>query len=59
MRLDDVSIARVVSMLEATERPVLLDKKRVGRELHGVARDAVVSRIDDNAYLSQVKKPAA
>jgi hypothetical protein len=56
MRVDDVSIARVVSMLGATERPVLLDKKRVERELHALASDAAEGRIDDNAYLSQVRE---
>jgi truncated hemoglobin YjbI len=56
MRLDDASIAKVVAMLTAAERPVTLDKVRVERQLRELALDHAAGRVGDDAYMAKVKE---
>ena len=56
MRLDAASIAKVVAMLGAAERPVTLDKVRLEREKRTLANDHVEGRVSDDAYMARVKE---
>ena len=56
MRLDDASIARVVAMVSAADRPVTLDKVRLERGLRELALDHADGRVGDEAYLTRAKE---
>ena len=56
MCLDDASIAKVVAMLAAAERPVTLDRVRVERQLRDLALDHAEGRIGDDAFMARVKE---
>ena len=56
MRLDDASIAKVVAMLVATERPVALDRIRLERQFRELAIDHAEGRVGDDAYIARARE---
>ena len=54
LTLDDGVIARVVAALGSPDRPVGLDRARIGRQMRDLALDHVAERIDDSAYLERL-----
>jgi len=55
MRLDDISIAKVVVTLGAAERPVTLDKVRLDRQMRELAIDHVEGRVSDEVSMERLK----
>jgi len=53
IRLDDATIAAVVSTLTSRKRPVAIERGRIDRQLRELALDHVAGNVDDAAYLAQ------
>ena len=53
IRLDDATIAGVVTTLASRKRPVAIERGRVDRQLRELALDHAAGNLNDEAYLTQ------
>jgi hypothetical protein len=56
VRLDDATLAAVVAAIGSSERPVVIDRARIERQMRDLALEHVAGGLGDETYLERLKR---